>query len=147
MKSAWTFGSTITSWLLPKCRAADAFVAFPLHTQRLVIANSSHLRNNQYSPTNISSNTFYIPTYLYIFVTFNIFRSFFVLPGIKCPVCNKFVLPDDIECHLVMCLTKPRLSYNGEWNNYKKQQKQWVKTRLSAIKMLLLKCVLTSRII
>jgi hypothetical protein len=34
--------------------------------------------------------------------------------GIKCPVCSKFVLPDDIECHLVMCLTKPRLSYNGK---------------------------------
>uniref|UniRef100_T1GZG2 RING-type E3 ubiquitin transferase n=1 Tax=Megaselia scalaris TaxID=36166 RepID=T1GZG2_MEGSC len=34
---------------------------------------------------------------------------------IKCPVCSKFVLPDDIECHLVMCLTKPRLSYNGEY--------------------------------
>ncbi|KAH8354790.1 hypothetical protein KR084_007856 [Drosophila pseudotakahashii] len=34
--------------------------------------------------------------------------------GIKCPVCNKFVLPDDIECHLVMCLTKPRLSYNED---------------------------------
>ena len=33
--------------------------------------------------------------------------------GIKCPVCSKFVLPDDIECHLVMCLTKPRLNYNG----------------------------------
>lgn len=33
--------------------------------------------------------------------------------GIKCPVCSKFILPDDIECHLVMCLTKPRLSYNG----------------------------------
>ncbi|KAI8425879.1 hypothetical protein MSG28_004897, partial [Choristoneura fumiferana] len=32
--------------------------------------------------------------------------------GIKCPVCSKFVLPDDIECHLVMCLTRPRLSYN-----------------------------------
>ena len=23
-------------------------------------------------------------------------------------------MPDDIECHLVMCLTKPRLSYNGK---------------------------------
>lgn len=34
--------------------------------------------------------------------------------GIKCPVCSKFVMPDDIECHLVMCLTKPRLSYNGK---------------------------------
>lgn len=36
-----------------------------------------------------------------------------VVAGIKCPVCSKFVLPDDIECHLVMCLTRPRLSYNG----------------------------------
>ncbi|KAI8425878.1 hypothetical protein MSG28_004897 [Choristoneura fumiferana] len=35
-----------------------------------------------------------------------------VTGGIKCPVCSKFVLPDDIECHLVMCLTRPRLSYN-----------------------------------
>lgn len=34
--------------------------------------------------------------------------------GIKCPVCSKFVIPDDIECHLVMCLTKPRLSYNED---------------------------------
>ncbi|XP_059617077.1 E3 ubiquitin-protein ligase znrf2 isoform X1 [Phlebotomus argentipes] len=33
---------------------------------------------------------------------------------IKCPFCNKFVLSDDIECHLVMCLTKPRLSYNED---------------------------------
>lgn len=39
---------------------------------------------------------------------------FCLIPGIKCPVCSKFVLPDDIECHLVMCLTKPRLIYNGE---------------------------------
>uniref|UniRef100_A0AAR5P8Q4 E3 ubiquitin-protein ligase ZNRF1 n=1 Tax=Dendroctonus ponderosae TaxID=77166 RepID=A0AAR5P8Q4_DENPD len=36
------------------------------------------------------------------------------LNGIKCPVCSKFVVPDDIECHLVMCLTKPRLSYNED---------------------------------
>ncbi|KAL0822143.1 hypothetical protein ABMA28_004276 [Loxostege sticticalis] len=34
--------------------------------------------------------------------------------SIKCPVCSKFVLPDDIECHLVMCLTRPRLSYNED---------------------------------
>lgn len=43
----------------------------------------------------------------------NTYTKFFVVAGIKCPVCAKFVLPDDIECHLVMCLTKPRLSYNG----------------------------------
>jgi len=36
------------------------------------------------------------------------------LPGIKCPICSKFVLPDEIECHLIMCLTKPRISYNED---------------------------------
>lgn len=34
--------------------------------------------------------------------------------GIKCPVCSKFVPPDDVECHLVMCLTKPRINYNED---------------------------------
>jgi hypothetical protein len=42
-----------------------------------------------------------------------LYSPIFYVTGIKCPVCAKFVLPDDIECHLVMCLTKPRLSYNG----------------------------------
>ncbi|CAO1395260.1 unnamed protein product [Diamesa serratosioi] len=36
------------------------------------------------------------------------------LNGFKCPVCSKLILPDDIECHIVMCLTKPRLSYNED---------------------------------
>ena len=39
---------------------------------------------------------------------------FLCVSGIKCPVCNKFVPPDDIECHLVVCLTKPRITYNGK---------------------------------
>ncbi|CAG2109786.1 unnamed protein product [Medioppia subpectinata] len=34
--------------------------------------------------------------------------------GIKCPVCSKLVLPDDVECHLVMCLTRPRINYNED---------------------------------
>ncbi|KAJ8042487.1 E3 ubiquitin-protein ligase znrf2 [Holothuria leucospilota] len=39
-------------------------------------------------------------------------QSFF--SGIKCPVCSKFVPPDDIEVHLVVCLTKPRIVYNED---------------------------------
>ncbi|KAK3603793.1 hypothetical protein CHS0354_042794 [Potamilus streckersoni] len=38
----------------------------------------------------------------------------FALQGIKCPVCSKFIPPEDLECHLVMCLTKPRISYNED---------------------------------
>ncbi|XP_050715156.1 E3 ubiquitin-protein ligase znrf2-like isoform X1 [Eriocheir sinensis] len=34
--------------------------------------------------------------------------------GFKCPICSKVVLPDDLECHLVICLTKPRISYNED---------------------------------
>ncbi|XP_071785346.1 E3 ubiquitin-protein ligase znrf2-like [Asterias amurensis] len=34
--------------------------------------------------------------------------------GIKCPVCAKSVPPDDVECHLVICLTKPRIVYNED---------------------------------
>ncbi|XP_041375991.1 E3 ubiquitin-protein ligase ZNRF2-like [Gigantopelta aegis] len=38
----------------------------------------------------------------------------FALQGIKCPVCSKFIPPEDLECHLVMCLTKPRITYNED---------------------------------
>ncbi|RXG54099.1 E3 ubiquitin-protein ligase ZNRF2 [Armadillidium vulgare] len=36
------------------------------------------------------------------------------LYSFKCPVCSKLVLADDLECHLVICLTKPRISYNED---------------------------------
>ncbi|KAH9409725.1 E3 ubiquitin-protein ligase znrf2 [Tyrophagus putrescentiae] len=34
--------------------------------------------------------------------------------GFKCPFCSKTILPDDVECHLVMCITKPQLNYNED---------------------------------
>lgn len=37
-----------------------------------------------------------------------------LLGGFHCPVCSKFVPSDEIDLHLVMCLTKPRLSYNED---------------------------------
>ncbi|XP_067112178.1 E3 ubiquitin-protein ligase znrf2-like isoform X2 [Osmerus mordax] len=40
-----------------------------------------------------------------------------MLGGFHCPVCSKFVSSDEMEVHLIMCLTKPRLSYNGETKN------------------------------
>lgn len=36
-------------------------------------------------------------------------------PGFKCPVCSKSVASDEMEMHFIMCLSKPRLSYNGEF--------------------------------
>uniref|UniRef100_A0A9J8D0L1 RING-type E3 ubiquitin transferase n=2 Tax=Cyprinus carpio TaxID=7962 RepID=A0A9J8D0L1_CYPCA len=33
--------------------------------------------------------------------------------GFKCPVCAKFISSDEMDLHLVMCLTKPRVTYNG----------------------------------
>ncbi|CAL8102040.1 unnamed protein product [Orchesella dallaii] len=37
------------------------------------------------------------------------------ISGVKCPICNRSILPDDIEVHLVMCLTRPRLNYNEDF--------------------------------
>uniref|UniRef100_UPI0035901210 E3 ubiquitin-protein ligase znrf2-like isoform X1 n=1 Tax=Myxine glutinosa TaxID=7769 RepID=UPI0035901210 len=37
-----------------------------------------------------------------------------LLGGLKCPLCSKFVASDEVEVHLVMCLTKPRISYNED---------------------------------
>ncbi|XP_047663667.1 E3 ubiquitin-protein ligase znrf2-like isoform X6 [Tachysurus fulvidraco] len=37
-----------------------------------------------------------------------------LLGGFNCPVCSKFVASDEIDLHLVMCLTKPRLTYNDQ---------------------------------
>lgn len=34
--------------------------------------------------------------------------------GFKCPVCSKFVSSDEMDLHLVLCLTKPRVTYNGK---------------------------------
>ncbi|CAM2105647.1 unnamed protein product [Caretta caretta] len=35
-------------------------------------------------------------------------------PRFKCPVCSKFVSSDEMDLHLVMCLTKPRITYNED---------------------------------
>lgn len=34
--------------------------------------------------------------------------------GFKCPICSKSVASDEMEMHFIMCLSKPRLSYNGK---------------------------------
>ncbi|KAE8596860.1 hypothetical protein XENTR_v10016266 [Xenopus tropicalis] len=34
--------------------------------------------------------------------------------GYKCPVCSKFIPTDEMDLHLVMCLTKPRITYNED---------------------------------
>lgn len=34
--------------------------------------------------------------------------------GFHCPVCSKFVASDEMDLHIIMCLTKPRLTYNED---------------------------------
>lgn len=41
-------------------------------------------------------------------------RSLCFFPGFKCPICSKSVASDEMEMHFIMCLSKPRLSYNGK---------------------------------
>jgi len=38
---------------------------------------------------------------------------FFSVRDFKCFVCSKQIPADDVEAHIMMCLTKPRLTYNG----------------------------------
>lgn len=46
----------------------------------------------------------------------------FALRDIKCPVCHKMIPADNVECHLVMCLTKPRINYNEDVLNEDKEE-------------------------
>uniref|UniRef100_A0A8B9XM12 E3 ubiquitin-protein ligase ZNRF1 n=1 Tax=Bos mutus grunniens TaxID=30521 RepID=A0A8B9XM12_BOSMU len=41
-------------------------------------------------------------------------RSFWRKTGFKCPICSKSVASDEMEMHFIMCLSKPRLSYNDD---------------------------------
>ncbi|CAI9617432.1 unnamed protein product [Staurois parvus] len=34
--------------------------------------------------------------------------------GFRCPICSKAVASDEMEMHFIMCLSKPRLSYNDD---------------------------------
>ncbi|TKC35622.1 hypothetical protein EI555_017618 [Monodon monoceros] len=43
------------------------------------------------------------------------FHSISSFSGFKCPICSKSVASDEMEMHFIMCLSKPRLSYNGTW--------------------------------
>lgn len=43
-------------------------------------------------------------------------------------------MPDDIECHLVMCLTKPRLSYNGGYTDDRQDMCGWTRSVTSFLK-------------
>ena len=42
------------------------------------------------------------------------YLSVFVLPGLHCPLCSKFMASDEIEKHLVKCFSKMRLTYNSK---------------------------------
>ncbi|CAK8695566.1 unnamed protein product [Clavelina lepadiformis] len=33
----------------------------------------------------------------------------------RCPMCGKMIPAEDVEVHFVMCLTKPRVTYNGKF--------------------------------
>ncbi|XP_061628583.1 E3 ubiquitin-protein ligase znrf1 [Phyllopteryx taeniolatus] len=41
-------------------------------------------------------------------------RWFGAHSGFKCPVCSKSVASSEMEVHFIMCLSKPRLSYNDD---------------------------------
>lgn len=68
---------------------------------------------------NISSSIVYLLGNCLIHMYFAVLGKIIICDlyalGVKCPVCSKVVISEDIELHLVVCLTKPRLSYNGRY--------------------------------
>ena len=42
------------------------------------------------------------------------YLSVFVLLGLHCPLCSKFMASDEIEKHLLKCFSKMRLTYNSK---------------------------------
>ncbi|XP_008278470.1 E3 ubiquitin-protein ligase znrf1 [Stegastes partitus] len=53
-------------------------------------------------------------------------RWFSAHSGFKCPVCSKSVASNEMEVHFIMCLSKPRLSYNGKNFLQKRQRNELV---------------------
>lgn len=84
-------------------------LSIPGHSASLQESDlSSSPEDNSPSPRGLSMQGAHsLPSHL--FATYTSF-----LNGVKCPVCSKVVLTDDIELHLVICLTKPRISYNED---------------------------------
>ncbi|XP_064414491.1 E3 ubiquitin-protein ligase znrf1 isoform X1 [Latimeria chalumnae] len=46
--------------------------------------------------------------------------------GFRCPICSKSVASDEMEVHFIMCLSKPRLSYNDQ-DTEERKNCQWRK--------------------
>lgn len=68
---------------------------------------SSSPEDNSPSPRGLAlQGAHSLPSHLFAYTTF--------LNGVKCPVCSKVILAEDIELHLVICLTKPRITYNED---------------------------------
>ncbi|KAK7114362.1 E3 ubiquitin-protein ligase ZNRF2-like [Littorina saxatilis] len=105
-------GSGASSGARARARSLGSFQT-PGHSAALSIPSASGGANRSNSPDSDSSTpddggvfgrafTHSLPVHL------------FALQGIKCPVCSKSIPADDVECHLVMCLTKPRINYNED---------------------------------
>lgn len=80
--------------------------SFAVRPDRSSYAASGSPESDSSTPAEMTfSRLFAAHSFPLHLVTFN---------GIKCPVCSKLLLPDDVECHLVICFTKPRINYNED---------------------------------
>lgn len=42
-------------------------------------------------------------------------RIFFALRDVSCPICHKTIPHDSFDKHILQCLSKPRIDYNGSY--------------------------------
>ncbi|KAL4685786.1 hypothetical protein H8959_001383 [Pygathrix nigripes] len=81
----------------PALPAAPSAAAPPLDTPTIVSQITINLRDKR----TVGKSCMWKPLLL-------------LLPGFKCPICSKSVASDEMEMHFIMCLSKPRLSYNDD---------------------------------
>ncbi|XP_069113137.1 E3 ubiquitin-protein ligase ZNRF2-like [Argopecten irradians] len=106
-----TLGATSSASARLRARSLGSFGPGP---GTMTIPSSNGNTRGAGSPDSDSSSPEEGPTFAGRTVPHSLPLHLFALHGIKCPVCSKFIPPDDIECHLVLCLTKPRISYNED---------------------------------
>lgn len=76
---------------------------------RNILSNSTRNILNTYPHSNSEDSSPDEPPFNRLFLS-----HLFALRDIKCPACQKMIRSDNIECHLVMCLSKPFINYNED---------------------------------
>nr|CAB3268055.1 E3 ubiquitin-protein ligase ZNRF2 [Phallusia mammillata] len=105
---------TVEAVRLARANSTDAGLRIPRTNYRWLYAN--HLQDSDSSPEGDAGSSRPLPP---VPAHSNVSRSlphyfFSTVRDSKCPLCGKMIPAEDVEVHFVMCLTKPRVTYNED---------------------------------